>query len=42
MMKRALAVVFLLMSLASIALADGGGLPPPPSSSTSQQSPVHP
>jgi len=32
-MKRALAVVLLLMSLASVALADGGGLIPPPSTS---------
>ncbi len=27
-MKRALTVVLLLMSLASVAVADGGGLPP--------------
>ena len=27
-MKRALAVTFLLMSFASVALADGSGLPP--------------
>ncbi|HTC48989.1 MAG TPA: hypothetical protein VK722_16815 [Candidatus Aquilonibacter sp.] len=29
-MKRALAVVFLLMSLATVALADGSGDAPPP------------
>jgi hypothetical protein len=29
-MKRALTVVLLLMSFASIALADGGGMPPIP------------
>jgi hypothetical protein len=29
-MKRALAVALLVMSVVSIALADGGGMPPPP------------